>query len=165
MQFCCPPFWRLIVIRIYIFQSMTPEKKFDNSYTTNLILLFYVGPRFPDMYPLHIGVLEMREATRPLCTTLYNSNNSGKFLARENKKSKAYLQLMSFIQMTKTTNIYILHENKGCMELHNTLLHNIIILIIFWHCIIQSICPMHSLSTKIFQKTKRVALKTATAFV
>ena len=48
---------------------MTPEKKFDNSYTTNLILLFYVGPRFPDIYyPLHIGVLEMREATLPLCT-------------------------------------------------------------------------------------------------
>ena len=38
---------------------------------------------------------------------------------------------MSFIQMTKTTNIYILHENKESMELHNTLLHNIIILIIF----------------------------------
>ena len=38
---------------------------------------------------------------------------------------------MSFIQMTKTTHIYILHENKECMELHNTLLHNIIILIIF----------------------------------
>jgi hypothetical protein len=43
------------------------------------------------------------------------------FLARENKKSKTYLQLMSFIQMTKTTNIYILHENKECMELHTTL--------------------------------------------
>jgi hypothetical protein len=38
---------------------------------------------------------------------------------------------MSFIQMTKTTNIYSLHENKECMVLHNTLLHNIIILIIF----------------------------------
>ena len=38
---------------------------------------------------------------------------------------------MSFIQMTKTTNIYILYENKECLELHNTLLHNIIILIIF----------------------------------
>ena len=61
----------------------------------------------------------------------YNSNNSAMFLARENKKSKTYLQLMSFIQLTKTTNIYILHENKECMELHNTLLHNIIILIIF----------------------------------
>jgi len=38
---------------------------------------------------------------------------------------------MSFIQMTKTTNIYILHENKECMAVHNTLLHSIIILIIF----------------------------------
>jgi hypothetical protein len=28
----------------------------------------YVGPRIPDMYPLHIGVLEMRDATLPLCT-------------------------------------------------------------------------------------------------
>ena len=77
----------------------------------------------------------MREATLPLCTITtalyYNSNNSAMFLARENKKSKTYLQLMSFIQMTKTTNIYILQENKECMELHNTLLHNIIILIIF----------------------------------
>jgi hypothetical protein len=53
------------------------------------------------------------------------------FLAREDNKSKTYLQLMSFIQMTKTTTIYILHENKECMVLHNTLLHNIIILIIF----------------------------------
>ena len=89
----------------------------------------YVRPRFPDMYPLHIGVLEMREATLPLCTI------TGKallcLLARENKKSKTYLQIMSFIQKTKTTHIYILHENKECMELHNTLLHNIIILIIF----------------------------------
>ena len=31
----------------------------------------------------------------------------------------------------RMTNIYILHENKECMVLHNTLLHNIIILIIF----------------------------------
>ena len=43
------------------------------------------------------------------------------FLARENNKSKTYHQLMSFIQMTKTTNIYILHENKEYMVLHNTL--------------------------------------------
>jgi hypothetical protein len=28
----------------------------------------YVGPRIPDMYPLHIGVLDMRDATLPLCT-------------------------------------------------------------------------------------------------
>jgi hypothetical protein len=29
---------------------------------------FYVGPRIPDMYPLHIGVLDMRDATLPLRT-------------------------------------------------------------------------------------------------
>ena len=96
------------------------RKYTSNYWMTNIYL--YIGPRFPDMYPLHIGVLE---------TLYYNSSNSAMFLARENKKSKTYLQLMSFIQMTKTTNIYILHENKGCMELHNTLLHNIIILIFF----------------------------------
>ena len=28
----------------------------------------YVGPRIPDMYPLHIGVLDMRDATLPPCT-------------------------------------------------------------------------------------------------
>ena len=28
----------------------------------------YVGPRIPDMYPLHIGVLDMRDATLPLRT-------------------------------------------------------------------------------------------------
>jgi hypothetical protein len=28
----------------------------------------YVGPRIPDMYPLHIGILDMRDATLPLCT-------------------------------------------------------------------------------------------------
>ena len=39
-------------------------------------------------------------------TLYYNSNNSAMFLARENTNSKTYLQLMSFIQMTKTTNIY-----------------------------------------------------------
>ena len=31
-------------------------------------LCHYVGPRIPDLYPLHIGVLDMRDATRPLCT-------------------------------------------------------------------------------------------------
>jgi hypothetical protein len=88
----------------------------------------------------------MREATLPFCTIIQCSNNSAMFLARENNKSKTYLQLMSFIQMTKTVNIYYvtpctpllsckyiihLHENKEFMVLHNTLLHNIIILIIF----------------------------------
>jgi hypothetical protein len=28
----------------------------------------YVDPRIPDMYPLHIGVIKMRDATLPLCT-------------------------------------------------------------------------------------------------
>ena len=28
----------------------------------------YVGPRIPDMYPLHIRVLDMRDATLPLRT-------------------------------------------------------------------------------------------------
>jgi hypothetical protein len=32
------------------------------------IVDLYVGPRIPDMYPLHIGVLDMRDATLPLCT-------------------------------------------------------------------------------------------------
>ena len=76
------------------------------------------------MYPLHIGVLEMREATLPLSTITATTRLcvwQGRIT-----KSKTYLQ---FIQMMKT-NIYILHENKECMELHNKLLHNIIILII-----------------------------------
>jgi hypothetical protein len=59
----------------------------------------------------HYRVLEMREATLPLCTIIQCSNNSAMFLARENNKSKTYLQLMSFIQMTKTTNIYIYIED------------------------------------------------------
>ena len=34
----------------------------------NLPHNIYVGPRIPDMYPLHIGVLDMRDATLQLCT-------------------------------------------------------------------------------------------------
>ena len=33
-----------------------------------LTYIFYVGPRIPDMYPLHTGVLDMRDATLPLRT-------------------------------------------------------------------------------------------------
>jgi len=53
------------------------------------------------------------------------------FLARENNNSKTYLQLMPFIQMTKTTNIYIYMKTRSA-----------------W-----------SLSTKIFPKTKRGGAK------
>ena len=31
-------------------------------------MYIYVGPRIPDMYPLQIGVLDMRDATLPLRT-------------------------------------------------------------------------------------------------
>jgi hypothetical protein len=78
----------------------------------NLPHNIYVGPRIPDMYPLH---------ERGNTTTLYyNSNNSAMFLARENKNSKTYLQLMSFIQMTKTTNIYIYMKTRSawCYIIH-----------------------------------------------
>ena len=90
----------------------------------------------------------------------YNSNNSAMFLARENKKSETYLQLMSFIQMTKATNIYILHENKECMELHNTLLHNIIILIIFNIAKYNLYVLCTPFQLKYFRRQKGVALKT-----
>jgi hypothetical protein len=50
-------------------------------------MVIYVGPRIPDMYPLHKGVLEMRDATLPLCT-ITATNNSAMFLARENKNIK-----------------------------------------------------------------------------
>ena len=53
-------------------------------------------------------------------TLCYKSNNSAMFLARENKKSKTYLQLMSFIQITKTTNIYIYMKTRSawCYIIH-----------------------------------------------
>ena len=50
-----------------------------------------------------------------------------------------------------------LHENKECMVLHNTLLHNIIILIIF--NILYVLCTPFQL--KYFRRQKGVALKTA----
>jgi len=51
-------------------------------------------------------------------TLYYNRNNSAMFLARENNKSKTYLQL--FIQMTKTTNIYIYMKTRSawCYIIH-----------------------------------------------
>jgi hypothetical protein len=80
--------------------------------------MYYVTPCTPCF---HVNVyiccfrefsVEMREATLPLCTIIQCSNNSAKCLARENNKSKTYLQLMSFIQMTKTTNIYIYNKSN-----------------------------------------------------
>ena len=94
----------------------------------------------------HYRVLEMRESTLPLCTIIQCSNNSAMFLARENNKSKnifpvnviysndensKYILCNTMYSLFSCTCIIHLHENKECMVLHNTLLHNIIILIIF----------------------------------
>ena len=76
---------------------------------------FYVGPRIPDMYPLHITRHERCNTTTSYC----NSNKC--FWQGRNKILK---HIWSFIQMTKTTNIYIYMKTN--MELRNTLLHNII---------------------------------------
>jgi hypothetical protein len=45
-----------------------------------------------------------------------NNNNYAMFLARENKKSKTYLQLISFMQMTKLGPLYVMgtyQENEN----------------------------------------------------
>ena len=82
--------------------------------SVNNTYCFYVGPRIPDMYQ---G--PRNERGNPT-TLYYTSNNSAMFLARENNKTRTYLQLMSFIQMTKTTNIYIYMKTRSswCYIIH-----------------------------------------------
>ena len=80
------------------------------------------------MYPLHIGVLDMRDATLPLCTITATT-----LLCFWQGRIKILnISPVNVIYSNDENNKYLyLHENKECMVLHNTLLHNIIILIIF----------------------------------
>ena len=80
------------------------------------------------MYPLHIGVLDMRDATLPLCTITATTL----LWFWQGRIKILNISPVNVIYSNDENNKYLyLHENKECMVLHNTLLHNIIILIIF----------------------------------